>query len=80
MKTDGCYDLGLLSQVWDTEPGQYYQEAEPELLAGYQNVSKKTDPSNYWLKAARQDLAQVYEALNRPEKAAKFRMESAGRR
>ena len=50
-----------------------YREAESELLAGYQIV---TPGRNAGLEAAvnaRRDLVSVYEALNIPEKAAKFR-------
>lgn len=49
-----------------------YREAEAELLRGYQVVT----PGRTALEAAvnaRKDLVSVYEALNMPEKAAKFR-------
>jgi serine/threonine-protein kinase len=49
-----------------------YREAEQHLLAGYQILSKQTSPSVSWLQAARKDLVTIYEALNQPEKAARF--------
>jgi len=48
-------------------------EAEKELLAGHEIVSRKSDPGVSWLKAARDDLIRVYEATNRPEEAARWR-------
>jgi serine/threonine-protein kinase len=49
-----------------------YADAEAELLAGYDAVMKSA-PSASWLAKARQDLAEVYEALKQPDKAAAFR-------
>ena len=58
--------------------GQHrYAEAEVESLAGYKILMKKTSPSVGWLQAARNDLVEEYNALNEPEKAAKFRSELA---
>ena len=54
-----------------------YQEAEVESMAGYSILTKQTSPSAKWLQEARQDLAGIYDALNEPEKAAKFRAEVA---
>jgi serine/threonine protein kinase/tetratricopeptide (TPR) repeat protein len=54
-----------------------FNEAEEETMAGYQVLAKQTNPSNSFLQAARKDLAAEYEALNRPEIAAKFRAELA---
>lgn len=50
-----------------------YREAETEILAGYEIAMKQTSPSVSWLQDARKDLVMIYEALNEPEKAAKFR-------
>jgi serine/threonine-protein kinase len=52
---------------------QRYQEAEAQILAGYEIAMKQTNPSVSWLQEARKDLVAIYEALHEPEKAAKFR-------
>jgi serine/threonine-protein kinase len=52
-------------------------EAEPELKAGYDIVSKQAAPTVSWLKSAREDLATVYDALGRPADAYHFRDEAA---
>jgi len=49
-----------------------YTEAEPESRTGYE-ILLKTNPDAHWTKNARKDLAEEYEALNQPEKAAPFR-------
>jgi len=51
-----------------------YSEAESETLAGYE-ILLKTNPDGHWMKNAREDLAEEYDALKQPEKAAKFRAE-----
>jgi serine/threonine-protein kinase len=53
-----------------------YQEAETNLLAGYETL-KKQSPTAVSLRAAREDLIAVYVALNMPEKAVRFRAELA---
>jgi serine/threonine-protein kinase len=53
-----------------------YPEAEAETRAGYE-ILLKTNPGGHWIKTARKDLAELYEALKQPEKAAKFRAELA---
>ena len=55
---------------------QRYAEAEAELLAGYGIVSRQTSPSVSWLKAAQEDLVALYDATNRPDEAAKYRVKS----
>jgi eukaryotic-like serine/threonine-protein kinase len=55
-----------------------YQDAEPETLAGYEILIKQSSPSTSFVRAARKDLAAEYDALNQPEKAARFRLELAG--
>jgi serine/threonine-protein kinase len=52
-------------------------EAESESKAGYDIVSRQAAPGVSWLISAREDLAAVYDALNRPEEAARFRAEAA---
>ncbi len=54
-----------------------YKEAEVETLAGYENQIRQTSPSTSFVRAARKDLVADYDALNQPEKAAKFRAELA---
>ncbi len=49
-------------------------DAERSTLAGYRIVEAQTDPSVAWLQNARQDLVAEYEALKRPEEAAKYRV------
>jgi serine/threonine-protein kinase len=56
---------------------QRYTEAEKYTLSGYEILKKQTSPSVSWLRAARTDLAAVYDALNQPAKAAGFRAELA---
>jgi eukaryotic-like serine/threonine-protein kinase len=48
---------------------QRYHEAEHHLLAGHAILGKQTDPSISWLRAAREDLVTVYDALKHPERA-----------
>ncbi len=54
-----------------------YKEAESQTLAGYEVLSKQTSPSTGFIQGARHDLAAIYEALDRPEDARKYREESA---
>jgi len=54
-----------------------YAEAETELLAGYDILTKQTSPSVPWLRAAREDLVKLYTASKQPEKAAKYQEELA---
>jgi serine/threonine-protein kinase len=55
-----------------------YQEAEPETLAGYEALTQREGKSPSWLRKAREDLIAVYDALQQPEKAARYRAELAG--
>jgi serine/threonine-protein kinase len=50
-----------------------FEEAEPLLLRGYETLGAQSNPSVSWLRVARSSLLTVYEALNRPEQAARFR-------
>lgn len=54
-----------------------YREAAEESLAGYEILSKQSNPGISFLKAARTDLAIAYDSLHLPEKAARFRAELA---
>jgi|SRR5580658_331813 serine/threonine protein kinase/Tfp pilus assembly protein PilF len=54
-----------------------YKDAEAETLTGYEILIKQSSPSTSFIHAARTDLVADYEALNQPEKAAKFRAELA---
>ena len=53
---------------------QRFAEAERETLAGHVIVAAQADPSVTWLRSARQDLVAIYDALSRPEDAARFRL------
>ena len=57
-----------------------FDEALGESLAGYEIVSRLTEPTVSWLRSARSDLVAAYEALNQPEKAERFRTEQAALR
>lgn len=49
------------------------REAERELKTGYDILQSQASPSVSWLTSARTDLVEVYEALNEPAEAAKYR-------
>lgn len=53
------------------------EEAEEHLRSGYDIVLARAEPTVSWLRAARADLAAVYDATGRPELAARFRAEQA---
>ena len=52
-----------------------FPEAERETRAGYEILATQTDPAINWLQSAREDLVATYDALKRPDKAARFRSE-----
>jgi len=52
-----------------------YAEAETELLAGYDILTRQTSPSVSWLRMAREDLVKLYTASNQTEKAERYRAE-----
>ncbi len=54
-----------------------WAEAEAELITGVGILKPQTDPNVSWLRAARNDLVTVYEALNRSDDAARYRAEIA---
>jgi len=56
---------------------QRYTDAQRETLTGYQIISKQSEPAASWLKNARQDLAEEYDALDQPAEAQKYRAELA---
>jgi serine/threonine-protein kinase len=54
-----------------------YTAAETESLAGYEIVASQSSPSVSWLRSARTDLVAIYDALDKPDRAARFRAELA---
>jgi serine/threonine-protein kinase len=54
-----------------------YKDAEVETRAGYEILIKQSSSSSSFTRAARKDLAAEYDALNEPQKAARFRAELA---
>jgi serine/threonine-protein kinase len=50
-----------------------FAEAAEESFAGYEIVSKQSDPAVSFLKNARKDLVAAYDSLGEPGKAARFR-------
>jgi eukaryotic-like serine/threonine-protein kinase len=54
-----------------------YKEAESQILAGYAVLIKQPGPQASRIENARKDLVTVYEALNQPSEASKFRAELA---
>jgi serine/threonine-protein kinase len=54
---------------------QRYTEAAAESLGGYEILKPQMDPGVSWLKSARTDLIEAYEALKQPDQAAKFKAE-----
>jgi serine/threonine-protein kinase len=54
-----------------------WMEAQVESAAGYDTLMKQAGAQTSWLKMAREDLAQEYDALNDTANAAKFRAELA---
>jgi hypothetical protein len=54
-----------------------HAEAEQLLHRGYLTLMKTMKPGVPWLQTAREDLAEVYEALQEPAKARVYRDEHA---
>lgn len=54
-----------------------FAEAASESFAGYEIVSKQSDPAIGFLKNARKDLVAAYDSLGQPEKGARFAAELA---
>ena len=52
-----------------------YSEAAAESLAGYEIVSKLSDPGVSYLINARKDLIAAYDSLRQPDRAVRFRAE-----
>jgi serine/threonine protein kinase/tetratricopeptide (TPR) repeat protein len=52
-----------------------FKDAEPETSAAYAYLVKQVNPSSGYLSAARKDLTAIYEGLNQPDKAARYRAE-----
>jgi serine/threonine-protein kinase len=57
---------------------QRYADAERATAAGYAILARQADPAVSYLTAARSDLAAIYDALGRPERAAEFRVGPSG--
>ncbi len=54
---------------------QRYGDAAVESLAGYQILMKQSNAPARWLRTARTDLAEAYDATKQPEQAKRFRAE-----
>jgi serine/threonine-protein kinase len=54
-----------------------FTEAAPETLAGYESIKPQAAPGNGFLRAARIDLAAIYDTLGQPERASVFKQELA---
>jgi serine/threonine-protein kinase len=54
-----------------------FAEAAPETLAGYEAIKPQATPGNGFLRAARIDLAAIYDTLGQPERASVFKQELA---
>ena len=54
-----------------------WNPAFTETEAGYTILMKQSTPSVYWLRRATSDLAMEYDALGKPQEAAKMRADSA---
>src|SRR5450432_2173694 len=54
-----------------------FKDAEVDTRAGYEILIKQSSSSSSFTRAARKDLAAEYDALNRPQEAARFRAELA---
>ena len=50
-------------------------DAEAQSRAGYDLLSRRSDPPVVWMTMARQDLATAYRALGRPADADRFQAE-----
>ncbi len=54
-----------------------FAEAAPETLAGYEVIKPQATPGNGFLRAARIDLAAIYDTLGQPERASVYKQELA---
>jgi serine/threonine protein kinase/tetratricopeptide (TPR) repeat protein len=54
-----------------------FDEAEQRTHAGYDNLSRQTNPGTSFLQAARTDLTAEYDALGQPQLAQRYRIELA---
>jgi serine/threonine-protein kinase len=54
-----------------------HTDAETSILTGYDVLVKQANPSVSFLRAAREDLVQIYDALQRTQEAQRFREELA---
>ena len=67
----------LLRRVGTLLRQRRFSEAAPETLAGYEVIRATAAPGNSFLRAARIDLAAIYDTLGQPERAERFRKELA---
>jgi serine/threonine-protein kinase len=56
---------------------KHFNDAEQQTRAGYDNLSRQTNPGTSFLQAARTDLSAEYEALGQPQLARRYRIELA---
>jgi eukaryotic-like serine/threonine-protein kinase len=54
-----------------------HQEADVELTAAYEILTRQQSPASAWLRNVREDLAAACDALGQSERAAKYRLELA---
>lgn len=54
---------------------RHFNEAEQQTHAGYDNLSRQTNPGTSFLQAARADLTAEYDALGQPQLAQRYRIE-----
>jgi serine/threonine-protein kinase len=52
---------------------QHYRDAETETQAGLDILAKQSNPAMSWMQKGRQDLAEIYDNLHEPAKAAGLR-------
>lgn len=56
---------------------RHFEEAEQQTHAGYDNLSRQSDPGISFLQAARTDLTAEYDALGQTQLAQRYRIEFA---
>jgi tetratricopeptide (TPR) repeat protein/tRNA A-37 threonylcarbamoyl transferase component Bud32 len=56
---------------------QRFEDAERQLIPAHDSLRSQKNPPESWLRAAREDLVRVYDALRRPDRAAVLRAELA---
>jgi hypothetical protein len=56
---------------------RHFEEAEQQTHAGYNNLSRQSNPGISFLQAARTDLTAEYNALGQTQLAKRYRIELA---